>query len=717
MKHILLAFFVCYFGFRIVCLAEPLPGTQPLTTNDDLSIQMVAGISRYLDGEIERAAAERPARWKALGVNAARELVRKRLGMADQVVSGPMEAFAPIDAAPTNHEQHVRWPVFDDVYGEGLLLTPNGESKATIIAVPDADQLPETWLLPRQLVLQGCTVLVLALVDRRDHFSGSELLGRTVNQPHREWIYRQAYEAGRTLTGYEVQKIVRALDSLGCDKAGLVGSGEGGLIALHAAALDTRFTATLVSAYFGPRERLWSEPIYRNTFGTLRDFADAELATLIAPRMLIVEHTTAPIPVSMTKRNRPSTPGEIKTPTLAEVRAEVERAGVPIMLTESLESSLPTLIKGLGLEIAVRPSPVVPESNFDNDARQRRIVRELENHTQRLLRNSDVTRNASDLWTKINDRALWPKVQQDARTMFWEQTMGKLPTDYLPPNARSRVVIENEKWTAYNVMLDVHPDIFAWGVLLMPKDLKAGERRPVVVCQHGLEGLPMDTMNEDKDSRAFGFYKAFAARLADRGFIVFSPHNPYRGEDAFRELQRKANPLGLSLFSVILAQHDVLTGWLASLPSVDPARIGFYGLSYGGKSAMRLPAALERYCLSICSGDFNEWVLKNGSTTYPSSYMFAGEYEIFEWDLAHTFNYAEMAMLIAPRPFMVERGHDDRVATSEWVGFEMGKVLRGYSKIGFAEHAQIEWFDGPHTIHGVGTFKFLHQHLDWPEPQ
>ena len=48
---------------------------------------------------------------------------------------------------------------------------------------------------------------------------------------------------------------------------------------------------------------------------------------------------------------------------------------------------------------------------------------------------------------------------------------------------------------------------------------------------------------------------------------------------------------------------------------------------------MRIPAVIERYCLSICSGDFNEWVRKNASVQYPGSYMFAPEYEIFEWDL------------------------------------------------------------------------------------
>jgi cephalosporin-C deacetylase-like acetyl esterase len=261
----------------------------------------------------------------------------------------------------------------------------------------------------------------------------------------------------------------------------------------------------------------------------------------------------------------------------------------------------------------------------------------------------------------------------------------------------------------------VVPDVFAWGYLLVPKDLKPGERRPVVVCQHGLEGLPEDAVTEDPKHKGYASYKAFAARLAERGFIVYAPHNPYRGGDKFRVLQRKANPLGLSLFSFIIAQHEVATDWLASLPFVDPQRIAFYGLSYGGKTGMRVPAVVERYCLSICSADFNEWVQKCVTTESPYSYMFTGEYEMPEWNLGHTFNYAERASLIAPRPFMVERGHDDGVAPDPWVAYEYAKICRMYDKLGIGDRTEIEFFNGPHTINGVGTFKFLHTHLNWPE--
>src|SRR4029453_6213291 len=126
----------------------------------------------------------------------------------------------------------------------------------------------------RRLAEQGCTVLVPVLVDRRMTWSGTELFNRWTNLPHREFFYRQAFEVGRTLVGYEVQKVLCALDALGCTaatKCGVAGYGEGGLIALHAAALDPRIDSALVSGYFGPHEQRWVEPIYRNVFGYPRD--------------------------------------------------------------------------------------------------------------------------------------------------------------------------------------------------------------------------------------------------------------------------------------------------------------------------------------------------------------------------------------------------------------------------------------------------------------
>jgi hypothetical protein len=127
---------------------------------------------------------------------------------------------------------------------------------------------------------------------------------------------------------------------------------------------------------------------------------------------------------------------------------------------------------------------------------------------------------------------------------------------------------------------------------------------------------------------------------------------------------------------------------------------------------MRIPAVLTGYSMSICSGDFNEWVKYCVSTSLPiPSYVHTGEYEIWEWGLARRFNYAELAALIAPRPFMVERGHDDGCGTDEMVNYEYAKVRRLYDKLGIGDRTTIEHFDGPHTINAVGTFRFLEKFL------
>ena len=49
------------------------------------------------------------------------------------------------------------------------------------------------------------------------------------------------------------------------------------------------------------------------------------------------------------------------------------------------------------------------------------------------------------------------------------------------------------------------------------------------------------------------------------------------------------------------------------------------------------------------------------------------------------------------------------------MAYEYAKTQRHYDLLGLGERTRMEVFAGPHTIHGVGTFEFLHEHLDWPQ--
>jgi dienelactone hydrolase len=734
-----------------------LPATEPLTWSGDIASNMVAGIDRFLLRQLAASIEQRARFWQpdfsspaayAKSVEPNRKRLAHILGVHDQRVAFPAPELVATTDQPAligrggGFEVYaIRWPVLADLHGEGLLLNPlNRTPKADVIAIPDCEQTPEqlaglaAGIAPesqfaRRLAESGCRVVVPILINRNlgPHLGRSQITAR-------EFLHRSAFELGRHLLGYEAQKVMAVADWMEKSRhekrqIGLIGYGEGGLLALYTAALDSRFQATCVSGVFGTRQDTWQEPLDRNVFGLLERFGDAELVRLIAPRALIVEAAKAPeLMLSGTNKGAPA---RLVTPDLATVKKEVERARVatsrlqPSPGIECIESgdgqgpfgSAEALTAFLRA-IAAKPTPISGRKPVRvlgtlpaAERRQADLFHEIDRHNQWLLSESPYVRAEFMKQFDFSSMEQFSRSVEHCRKIFTEEIIGKFDEPLRPLRPRTRLLLEREKWIAYEVVLDVYPEVFAYGILLLPRDLQPGERRPVVVCQHGLEGRPIHTI--DGNNRA---YRDFAAKLAERGFITFAPQNPYLFGDRFRTLQRKANLLGKTLFSIIAPQHQQILNWLKTLPQVDGQRIAFYGLSYGGKSAMRLPALLPDYCLSICSGDFNDWVWKVASSRCTYSYVWTGEYEISEFDLGSTFNYAEMAALIAPRPFMVERGHFDGVAPDEAVASEFAKVRHLYSaQLRIPERVDIEFFPGPHTINGKGTFEFLHKHLNWPE--
>lgn len=291
-------------------------------------MEMLEAVDRFLLGQIEDSVRQRGGFWRPdyssvqayeASVAGNRERFRRSIGAIDpRLQVGDLELVATVSRPALVAENQrflaraVRWAVLEGVEGEGLLLEPRGPVRAQVVALPDADWTPEMFSglagglpsvsqLARRLAEAGCRVLVPTLIDRETIWSGNPQI-RMSNQTHREFIYRQAYFLGRHLIGYEVQKVLAAVDYFSratspgapLPPIGVLGYGEGGLLALYSAALDRRIQAVLVSGYFQPREEVWKEPVYRNVWGLLREFGDAEIAALIAPRVLLVEACRGP---------------------------------------------------------------------------------------------------------------------------------------------------------------------------------------------------------------------------------------------------------------------------------------------------------------------------------------------------------------------------------------------------------------------------------------
>ncbi len=746
---------------------ETLSGTAQLPwPEEDLSERMMNGAHAFIERRIDESIGKRGQHWNydlssaeayLKSIEANRERFRKMIGVVDERAEPRMEFFGDdqnpaLAARGANHTIHqARWQVLDGFAAEGLLIRPFGKWRTTVILWPDANTTPESYAgldegLPeseqigRLLGEQGIQVLIPTPIDRRKLETKDSRLARS-DQTHREWIYRQAFHMGRHVIGYEAQTTLAAVDWATRQAPErpiyAFGHGEGGLIAFYSAAADPRIAGALIAGYLGDRQRVWSEPIYRNVFGLLNEFDDARIISLIQPRRMLAVHNQpptvvghkgdAPAPgfaeVARVIAGAPRIRGGASTPTV--VTAKGSRAALPLPA-----AVVARFLKDEGFEIREKAGAGAPKDlrrNFDPAQRHARIFKGMESHVQGLIRKSEHVRDRFFLfnaepefeggrWSTnkehpVKDPGDFIEKAKAFRKRFHEEAMGRFDEKMLPPNARTRKIAETDKWTAYDVVLDVYPELFAWGALVLPKDLKPGERRPVVVCQHGRNGLPRDAINTGSTA-----YNDFAARLAERGFITFAPHNLYRGEDRYRWLDRKANTVGCTLFSFIIAQHEQILKWLKTQPFVDGERMAFYGLSYGGETAVRVPAILEDYRLSICSGDFNQWTRKVAATDQPFSFMRTIEWEMPYWNLGHTFDYAEMAYLIFPRPFMVERGHHDRVGRDRWVAHEYAKVRWLYAQFGLADRTEIEYFQGGHSINGQGTFDFLHKHLDWPKP-
>jgi dienelactone hydrolase len=361
-------------------------------------------------------------------------------------------------------------------------------------------------------------------------------------------------------------------------------------------------------------------------------------------------------------------------------------------------------MKQLGHSQPSSLSDDIPEdirTDFDATARMGRMVEQMVGHTQLLLRDSEYVRK--EFVDSVTD-------QEELRAYFKNELIGWLDDDFLPINPRTKKAEDQSGYTCYDVLIDVLPSVELWGILTVPKGIKAGEKRPVIVLQHGRGGDPWTAMST-------GSYYESGRVLADRGFVVFTPFGNWTGETRFRWIDRVAKPTKASIWSTVGREHQQLIRWFKTLPFVDPDRIAIYGKSIGGQAAALVAAMLPEYALSISCAYFNEGARKETSVYYSTSFVFHVDSEMPMWNRGHTIEYAEMAYrLIFPRPFMVEHGRQDGIALPEWVEHEYAKVRDYYVSMGKGDLTELDLHEGGHIINGVKSYPFLHKHLNWPEP-
>ena len=150
--------------------------------------------------------------------------------------------------------------------------------------------------------------------------------------------------------------------------------------------------------------------------------------------------------------------------------------------------------------------------------------------------------------------------------------------------------------------------------LFMPKDLKAGEKRPALIFFHGGSRRQMLL------GWHYNYYyrNAYAMNqwLASQGYIVLSVN--YRSGIGYGLEFREALNYGASGGAEF---NDVMGAglYLKSRADVDPARIGLWGGSYGGYlTAMGLSRASDLFAAGVDFHGVHDW--NQGIRTFVPDY-------------------------------------------------------------------------------------------------
>ncbi|MHB0878261.1 MAG: alpha/beta hydrolase [Anaerolineae bacterium] len=300
------------------------------------------------------------------------------------------------------------------------------------------------------------------------------------------------------------------------------------------------------------------------------------------------------------------------------------------------------------------------------------------------------------------------------------------------PEPEWQEVASTDGYRVRRLWINVLPGVRMDALYLTPRT--AAAPLPLVVAQHGLCGTPEEACGFVHDAiRSDYSYHRMGIRLAERGFAVIAPHMvggygtneggarfvPELGDAewarARTQLYRKAYLAGERLYGTELMAISRLLDYVATQPEVDAERIGFYGLSQGGQTALFLPALDTRIRVSVSSAFFQRRLGKmidydNPVTPYVKSFE---EDKFFPGWLKY-FDDADVVSLICPRAFAGETGRKDQAVWYEHSRAAYEEARQHYVRLGLADRvAYFEHEDG-HVARGIESIDFIAKHLELP---
>ncbi len=297
--------------------------------------------------------------------------------------------------------------------------------------------------------------------------------------------------------------------------------------------------------------------------------------------------------------------------------------------------------------------------------------------------------------------------------------LGGFPPDPGPLDPVVLDRVDTGDYVRERIAFTTEPGLRVPAYLLRPYGTSGAQPGPAILCLHGhgrgkddVAGVVRSPKEAQYKVRALNY--DYAHQLARRGYTVLAPDARGFGELALDGMtctwgMTASLLLGRTLVGSRVWDTVRAVDLLASLPEVDPERIGCVGLSWGGTHTMYAAALDPRIQAAVISGAFGTFkdALIDGPEC-PCQYVPG---------LLRHAELPDIVALIAPRPLLIENGDDDPHYTRETIGPAFATVQRAYAVAGAPDNVALDIFPGNHRFHGVQALPWLDRWLRGPNAE
>ncbi|MCP4978496.1 MAG: hypothetical protein GY931_20315 [Maribacter sp.] len=312
----------------------------------------------------------------------------------------------------------------------------------------------------------------------------------------------------------------------------------------------------------------------------------------------------------------------------------------------------------------------------------------------------EAVRQKESRWQKNLNVTEISELRKELRSILSVPDSGSFDIDII--DSQSIDLIKNISGELSNIEIKLRNGISIRGILGIPE--KAGKKRkqtPAVVCIHGARSLPevifgLKVSKEIEEINKI-YEKNFALELMKNGYVVFAPYiisDFSLPGNVRRDLDMLSISLGYRLAGIEILKMIKSLDFLCECESVDPGRIGIYGVSNGGHYALWTAAIDERIKVTVLSNSFggSDESLIGKQDTRPRPVYLTDHTWRMHSNYLEKFDDCILAFMIFPGYLFIEVGEEDYKSklTSQYVRLIAEKI----DKIGMQDHFGYEIAQG-----------------------